>query len=126
MPLNPMARRRLLAGAAALLAPWPAKAHAVVVGSDPAAGAALPALPPVITIRFNSRIDHPRSRLVLVAPDATQAVLELVPDSEPTILQARMPAGLAAPPGAWRLRWQVLAIDGHITRGDVPFSLTAP
>ena len=25
-------------------------------------------------------------------------------------------------PGEWRLRWQVLSIDGHITRGDIPFT----
>jgi methionine-rich copper-binding protein CopC len=29
-------------------------------------------------------------------------------------------------PGAYVLRWQVLAIDGHITRGDVPFTVTVP
>jgi hypothetical protein len=27
-------------------------------------------------------------------------------------------------PGAYVVRWQVLAIDGHITRGDVPFTVT--
>ncbi|TAI60323.1 copper resistance protein CopC, partial [Bradyrhizobium sp. Leo170] len=26
-------------------------------------------------------------------------------------------------PGAWRLRWQVLSVDGHITRGDIPFTV---
>jgi len=26
-------------------------------------------------------------------------------------------------PRAYRLRWQVLAIDGHITRGDIPFTV---
>ena len=25
--------------------------------------------------------------------------------------------------GRWRLRWQVLALDGHITRGDIPFEV---
>ena len=29
-------------------------------------------------------------------------------------------------PGEYRLRWQVLALDGHITRGDVPFSVVTP
>jgi methionine-rich copper-binding protein CopC len=29
-------------------------------------------------------------------------------------------------PGTYVLRWQVLAIDGHITRGDVPFTVTEP
>jgi methionine-rich copper-binding protein CopC len=25
--------------------------------------------------------------------------------------------------GVYVLRWQVLAVDGHITRGDIPFSV---
>jgi methionine-rich copper-binding protein CopC len=25
--------------------------------------------------------------------------------------------------GHYRLRWQVLAVDGHITRGDIPFTV---
>jgi hypothetical protein len=29
-------------------------------------------------------------------------------------------------PGVYVLRWQVLAIDGHITRGDVPFTVMEP
>ena len=29
-------------------------------------------------------------------------------------------------PGEYTVRWQVLAVDGHITRGDVPFTVTAP
>jgi len=26
-------------------------------------------------------------------------------------------------PGTYRLRWQVLASDGHITRGEIPFTV---
>ncbi len=29
-------------------------------------------------------------------------------------------------PGDYTVRWQVLAVDGHITRGDVPFTVTPP
>jgi methionine-rich copper-binding protein CopC len=47
-------------------------------------------------------------------------VLPLTPSAEPTRLEAPLPA-LA--PGAWRLRWQVLATDGHITRGDIAFTV---
>jgi methionine-rich copper-binding protein CopC len=126
LSLSRPARRSLLGLAAFLLVPRPAAAHAVVVASEPAAGAALAAPPQGVTIRFNSRIDHARSRLTLVAPDGTQSVLELAPDPEPTVLQASLPAGVAPLPGAWRLRWQVLAIDGHITRGDLPFTIAAP
>ena len=119
--------RRLLAGllVAPLLWPGQAAAHAVVVASDPAAGASLAAAPQRVTVRFNSRIDHGRSRLVLVGPEAVQVPLDPAPEGEPTVLEA--PIGTATlAPGAWRLRWQVLAVDGHITRGDIPFTLTAP
>jgi methionine-rich copper-binding protein CopC len=37
---------------------------------------------------------------------------------------AALVSGLA--PGQYRLRWQVLAIDGHLTRGDIPFTVKAP
>ena len=33
-------------------------------------------------------------------------------------------SGLA--PGAYRLRWQVLSVDGHVSRGDVNFKVRAP
>ncbi|WP_205082994.1 copper resistance CopC family protein [Paracraurococcus ruber] len=105
------------------LAPRPAAAHAVVVGSDPPAGAELAAAPPQVAIRFNSRIDHARSRLVLVGPEAVQQPLALAPERDPTLVEAALDPAAPLAPGAWRLRWQVLAVDGHITRGDIPFTL---
>ncbi|WP_207791987.1 copper resistance CopC family protein [Siccirubricoccus phaeus] len=109
-----------------LLRPTPAAAHAVVIGSSPAAAAVLPALPGTVTIRFNSRIDHARSRLLLVPPEGEPLALALAPPGEHTVLEAAIPPSLPAPAGGWRLRWQVLAIDGHITRGDIPFRLGTP
>jgi methionine-rich copper-binding protein CopC len=102
----------------------PAAAHAVVVTSEPVAGAALAAAPGQVTIRFNSRLDHARSRLLLIGADNAQTTLPIAEGGDPVVLAAPLPAGLA--PGEWRLRWQVLAIDGHITRGDIPFTLKAP
>jgi copper resistance protein C len=124
LPL-PWTARRALLGALAVL-PWArrAAAHAVVTASEPEAGAVLAESPPRISVRFNSRIDHGRSRLVLLGPEGAQHPLDLAPAAEPSLLEAAAPAALA--PGAWRLRWQVLALDGHITRGDIPFTLRAP
>ena len=122
--------RRFLAGLAALavelLMPGLAAAHAVVVASEPVAGAALAAAPASVTIRFNSRLDHGRSRLLLIGPDGVQHPLPIAPDSEPEVLAAPVKGagpGFGSGPGQWRLRWQVLAVDGHITRGDIPFSI---
>jgi copper resistance protein C len=100
----------------------PAWAHAILVASAPEAGAVLAPGHTAISLRYNSRIDVARSRVTLQGPKTTQpAVLDL---STPG------PAMLAATtdlePGAYVLRWQVLAIDGHITRGDVRFNVAQP
>jgi methionine-rich copper-binding protein CopC len=97
-------------------------AHAVIIGSTPAVDAVVPP-DSDITLHFNSRIDHERSRLTLIAADGTQSALAIVPDSAPDVIAAKM-SGLGA--GQYRLRWQVLAIDGHLTRGDIRFSVKTP
>ena len=106
--------------AGATLLPLPAAAHAIIVSSDPAADAVVwsPSLP--VMLRFNSRIDSERSRLTLLRPDGSSELLPLTPDRRPDTLAAKLD-GLA--PGRYRLRWQVLAIDGHISRGDIPFAV---
>ncbi len=122
-----LARRALLAALVLALSgavAGPASAHAIVVTSEPTAGASLAAAPPQVTIRFNSRLDHARSRLLLIGADNAQTALAIAEGGDPVALTAPLPATLA--PGEWRLRWQVLAIDGHITRGDIPFTVKAP
>jgi hypothetical protein len=125
LPLPRTTRRALLGGLILPVAAAPrrAAAHAVVIASTPEAGATLAEPPERVSVRFNSRIDHGRSRLLLIGPGGVQHALDLAPAGEPTLLEATAPTGLA--PGAWRLRWQVLALDGHITRGDIPFTLRA-
>jgi len=117
--------RALLTAAllAALLAgPTAAWAHAILVESRPAVGAAIPSGPVAVWLRYNSRIDAARSRLTLTLPDQSQRVLPIRAEGAGDVLTTT--ADLAV--GAYSLRWQVLAIDGHITRGDVPFTVTAP
>ena len=113
----------LLAAFAQPVASGFACAHAVIIESTPAADAVAAAGDAEVTLHFNSRIDHQRSRLTLIAADGVARPLAIVPDSAPDIVAAKI-AGLGA--GQYRLRWQVLAIDGHLTRGDIPFSVKAP
>lgn len=105
-----------------LLMPALAHAHAILVASRPELGGTAPPGTMAMEFRFNSRIDRGRSRLTLTAPDASQSVLPIAADTPPDIL--RSTADLR--PGDYTVRWQVLAVDGHITRGDVPFSVKAP
>jgi len=100
-----------------------AAAHALVVESSPTIDSSVVGPQVDITLRFNSRLDHQRSRLTLVGPDGAEHRLALSQASAPDMLQAKATDVL---PGAYKLRWQVLAIDGHITRGDIPFRVTQP
>ena len=115
-----------LALAAPLAAPRPAAAHAVLVSSVPPSGGTIAPGPLAIALRYNSRIDRARSKVTLLGPDGTAERLAV--DAAGAADQLSAAATLA--PGAYTLRWQVLATDGHITRGDVPFPVvpagTAP
>jgi copper resistance protein C len=96
-----------------------AYAHAILVESLPAANSTVagPSIP--IKLRFNVRIDAKRSRLELVGPEKTSTLLSATQPT-PDVLQA-VAEGLTA--GAYSLRWQVLAADGHITKGEIPFNV---
>jgi methionine-rich copper-binding protein CopC len=112
--------RNLTAAALLLVATGsvPAWAHAVIVAASPSAGQHVPAGKVVVRIEFNSRIDKERSRLQLTAPSGNKATVPIDPAGEPLVMTGTT-ADLS--PGDYVLRWQVLALDGHITRGDIPF-----
>ncbi|MBV8398410.1 MAG: copper resistance protein CopC [Acetobacteraceae bacterium] len=118
MPLRRMCAALIVA--AFLVGPGPALAHAILVASQPRISGTVAPGPVSIEFRFNSRIDHARSRLSLVRPDHSQSVLPIVPDSAEDVLAASTELS----PGAYTIKWQVLAVDGHITRGDVPFMVS--
>ena len=100
--------------------PVAAEAHAVVVNAQPALDQQLSAGPLAIRLEFNSRIDKKRSKLELTLPDGGKTEIPLDQAGEPNVLAATISAAVK---GAYSLRWQVLAVDGHITRGDIPFTV---
>ena len=71
-----------------------------------------------MNLRFNSRLDLKRSKLTLVMPDGKQVALPL---SESGASDSLVSEAHGLKTGSYVLRWQVLANDGHITRGEVPF-----
>ena len=97
-----------------------ADAHAIIIASEPAVDAQIKGPDVPLTLRFNSRIDQQRSRLTLTASGGKTWPLSMSDAGSPDTLKASA-SGLT--PGAYTLRWQVLAIDGHITRGDIPFRI---
>jgi methionine-rich copper-binding protein CopC len=95
--------------------------HATLRESSPAANSSVMGPDVPVTLRFNARIDAPRSKLQLLRPDNTTTDLAIEKQTSPDTLTARA-TGLKS--GAYRIQWQVLASDGHITRGIIPFRVT--
>ena len=104
--------------ALALATPALAHAHAILVASTPKLNGIVHGSQVHVDLRFNSRIDGSRCTLSLLAPGGEVQAVSLGGQSSPSELNAEL-KGLHA--GAYMLRWQALASDGHITRGEIPF-----
>jgi copper resistance protein C len=103
-----------------MLAPRPAFAHAVLVRSTPAANSNLGAGGLSVLLTFNSRVDPLRSSLSLLRPDGKVVQLSIGPASSAEMLSAKANVTVK---GSYKLRWQALSSDGHITRGEIPFTV---
>ena len=106
-----------------LLSPSCLRSHAVLVESSPALKSSVSGPDVPLKLRFNVRIDAARSRLTLIDPEGASQTLEISKQDSPEIISAEAKALHA---GLYRLRWQVLASDGHITRGEIPFTVVKP
>jgi hypothetical protein len=103
----------------ALVAWWlvttPANAHAVCRPSDPQAVAG----PQVeVTLRYNSRVDPARSRLLLQYPGGEAWSLLAEGGDTPADLRTK---ATDLVPGTYELHWEVLSADGHLSQGKLPF-----
>ncbi|HUJ39895.1 MAG TPA: copper resistance CopC family protein [Candidatus Acidoferrales bacterium] len=105
----------------AVLLCTPAGGHAVLQESTPAAHSTVHGPDVSIRLRFNSRIDGSRSKLALIRPDGTTEGLKIREQASPDTLTS---AASKLKPGNYKIHWQVLATDGHITRGDIPFHVS--
>ncbi|HEY2118267.1 MAG TPA: copper resistance CopC family protein [Candidatus Acidoferrum sp.] len=97
-----------------------ADAHAILKESSPAPNSTVAGPDVPVKLQFNVRIDAGRSKLQLVNPDNSIVDLTVEKQNAPDTLIAKM-TGLKT--GDYKIRWQVLAPDGHITRGEIPFKV---
>jgi methionine-rich copper-binding protein CopC len=95
--------------------------HAVLKESSPVANSKVKGPDVPIMLKYNVRIDAKLSKIQLLHPDNSVSDLKIGAQSSPDTVNATA-TGLK--PGAYTIRWQVLAPDGHITRGAVPFTVT--
>jgi methionine-rich copper-binding protein CopC len=96
--------------------------HAVLLESAPAVHAEVRGDSCAVRLKFNLRVDGKRSRVILVQPDRTSRTILMDSQPSPSVLLGALDH---LTPGEHRIRWQVLAADGHISRGEVPFVVVA-
>jgi copper resistance protein C len=109
-----------IAVAALLLQVTAASGHAILIASTPKEGDVISNSDPTFALQFNVRIDGIRSRISLVHPDGSIQPVSINKQTSPDILTANA-KGLT--PGNYHIRWQVLAVDGHISNGEVRFTV---
>ena len=95
--------------------------HAVLKDSSPMVNGTVQGPDVPIRLHYNVRVDAALSKLELLNPDQSTTSLAIgkQPAADTLTSEAK---GLK--PGTYKIRWQVLAPDGHITRGEVPFTVT--
>jgi copper resistance protein C len=118
---------RACALCAALLAsnPGAASAHAIILESEPTAGATLAEPPARIYLRFNSKLEKRLSSVRLLAADGRPVPLPVMSADGESPDRIVLPLGKLRP-GGYVIRYKVLAVDGHITEGALRFSVLEP
>jgi methionine-rich copper-binding protein CopC len=103
--------------------PVPARAHAIVVESTPAAGARLTEPPARIELRFNSRIEKRLSRVTLARAGGKPEPLAVATDADAGPADRLLAPIGALTPGPYVLRYRVMAADGHVSEGVIRFTV---
>lgn len=99
-------------------------AHALLLDSTPKPNASV-AAPPQVVLRFNGRIEAALSSVALVGGPRNAKILLLRPrrSERPDVLIYDLPS---LEPGAYRIEWKALSVDGHLTDGVLKFTVVEP
>ncbi len=116
--------RITLAAVLAAVIATSASAHAVLVSSTPKDGATVKAAPKQAVLHFNAKIDKKVTKVTLLDAKGHKIALT-TPKNGYT---AGKPADLIVPlptlkPGTYRLEYEVMATDGHVTPGLIRFTI---
>lgn len=110
---------------AALAAAGPASAHAVLIASEPAAGAELAEPPGQVLLRFSEPVEVPPEAIRVFAGDAARVDQG---DAEHGADRSQVRAGLAGDlaDGVYTVTWRAVSTDDHPVRGSFTFTVGDP
>ncbi|HUO64762.1 MAG TPA: copper resistance CopC family protein, partial [Terriglobales bacterium] len=90
-----------------------------------AADATLTQPPAQVYLRFNSKLEKRLSHVTLSTEKGRPVALPIAVNGSEKPDRLVLPLGPLAP-GAYMIRYKVLAVDGHITEGILRFSVIEP
>ena len=100
----------------------PASAHAVLDGTVPATRSTMRESPKEVALKFTQRLEPAFSSVAVF--DATGRQVDdgqpLVDAGDATTLRVSLPP---LPSGRYRVRWRVLSVDTHVTKGEYTFDV---
>ena len=103
----------------------PVGAHSRLERAVPAAGSAVRASPPQLKLWFTERLEPAFSKVQVFDRNGKQVDMgdPEVDRADTKLLQVSLPT-LA--PGTYRVKWRVLSVDTHVSKGDFTFNVVAP
>lgn len=94
-----------------------ARAHAKLDRADPRAGSTVSSSPNQITLHFTEKLEPKFSRV-----EVRNAAGDRVDQGDVSVSGSVMQVGLKVlPPGTYSVRWRVLSVDTHMTKGSFSF-----
>ncbi|MEU6428220.1 copper resistance protein CopC [Microbispora sp. NPDC046973] len=121
----PRGRLRLLAAPllallSVMLLATPARAHDVLVASDPKDGAVLGAMPASVTLTFDQAVRRDFARIAVTGPDGAHYEQgEITVDGRNVSIGVRT----GTPAGAYAIGYRIVSNDGHPVTGAVKFTV---
>ncbi|SIR22679.1 Copper-binding protein CopC (methionine-rich) [Microbispora rosea] len=111
----------LLALLSVMLVATPARAHDVLVASDPKDGAVLGAMPASVTLTFDQAVRRDFARIAVTGPDGAHFEQgEITVDGRNVSIGVRT----GTPAGAYAIGYRIVSNDGHPVTGAVKFTVT--
>ena len=112
----------ILAAGLAVIAAQPAAAHAHLDRAEPGVGATLAAAPAQVRIWFTEALEPAFSTITVT--DATGGDVGQGKATVDAGNAKLLELGLKTlPPGTYRVKWRVIAVDTHQTEGDYTFTV---
>ncbi|HWO63812.1 MAG TPA: copper resistance CopC family protein [Umezawaea sp.] len=123
MNLRRLGAALLLTGLALAATATPAFAHAELIGSDPAAGASLPAAPTRIVLTFSEPVGLAATPVTVTGPDGSTWKVGQV-TAEGAVITA--PVEATGPAGEYVVDYRAVSDDGDEIGDKIRFTLAAP